>query len=190
MGIKKAIRRAGRVTVMVLAASAPIAAQNLPQGWQHVESKEGRFSITMPGTPQEKIITDSGVRTHLFWCNDLSEAANVTVADAPDEPADRGLKNLLQSFMTEDHINRVEDFQFDGYTGRRIEGTPSDGFGSLTVVAVAVGHRFYLLVFTTKEPIENMTDAPVFFSSFRFSDSGKACEFHYDTVDLRPSCRR
>src|SRR5437763_13445961 len=99
----------GLTLPLVLGAVQP---ENLPAGWRVFTSKEGRFSIALPGTPEEKkqrVTTATGnLDVFLFTVEGKNDSAYVTsYSDLPAGEVPPGSEEKRLDFAREGAVDRA-----------------------------------------------------------------------------------
>jgi hypothetical protein len=120
--------------------------------FEEFASKEGRFKVQMPGTPEEKTQTVAGVTLNLFLLEETDGGYAVAYADLPiaadekveaiqkrlDGARDGMLRNINATLVRESKITLKGKYQ-----GREIEANLPDKKGLLRARLYVVNKRLY-----------------------------------------------
>src|SRR5262245_17563822 len=164
------------VGVLVL----PLRASEEPKTeWKSFTSKDGRFSVQLPGTPRQKTVptmSDFGKAVLIFHTVALKEAmytANfcdfpVAVKDVPvdkffDASREGALRNLQGKLESERKI------KLNGHPGReQAIKLPEDG-KIFRARVYLVGQRMYQVVILAPKDVAFSKEADTFFDSFKLA---------------------
>lgn len=148
------------------------------QNWFSMESKEGRFSVSMPGHPKEipQIInTPVGeIDTHPLVLRRQNTAFIVMYSDYPKEYfKDQDMKSILDSFRdgavknTQGTLLLEKILTLGPYPGREIIIATPNGEGTSTDRFFLVGNRLYQLIVACPKADRYSPDINQFLESFK-----------------------
>jgi hypothetical protein len=158
--------RTGAIALALLAAAG--GCQKTYQ-WQNLSSKEGRFSVQMPGTPQTQSQSTAGV-TMTGEIVDLGdEAYTVMYGDLPPTGSfdlDKGVEGFV-SGVSGTLVSKKE-IAVDGNPGREFECSITKPVtGSASGRVILAGRRVYQVIAMGKGCNLNSPNVQKFVSSFK-----------------------
>ncbi len=162
-------------------ALAGVAAAQSDAAWKEFSSPEGRFSVLLPGTPQQQSqtqpIAGGSIATNLYIVNVGTGFYGVTVGDYPKEiiakkAADVHLNDTRDGLLRQvkGELLSEQPISSQGFPGREIKISASRGGKNLVAYdrMFLVDDRLFqaLVVVETKD--DNSRDIRKFLDSFRF----------------------
>jgi hypothetical protein len=167
------------VFVFVALGAASVCADDQPE-WKEFASKEGRFKVLMPGTPdQDKAETDSdfgkgvlhmsvvraGKTTYgANYCDFPAEIKKAPLKQVYDSSRDGAVANLEGKLASE------KDVKLGEYPGREIQIDVAEGKRLFRVRVYLVDQRLYqVVVFGTREAAVSK-EADKFLDSFELAE--------------------
>lgn len=168
--------------IFCLLSLKPALGDDATSSWQTIQSAEGKFSISMPGTAtfhQDKV-KEGGkdVTLNLYTFNPPGTIYQAAYADYGQDllantPTEKFIDNIEGGFLksiegtaTEEHPLTIQ-----GFPARDVLFKAPAFRGELQVIVVK--YRVYILAVAARNanPIEN--DLPRYFGSFRLTDTSK-----------------
>ena len=148
--------------------------------WKEFESKEGGFSVQMPGPPAEKrqtfntqvgsvdarfftVEADRGASVFMVVYGDYPEAlmAAEDMTILLDAARDGAVGNIQGTLLSERAIS------IGGHPGRELQVQSSDGKLALQIRIYLVGSRQYQVVMVSPKATPSTADRDRFFDSFK-----------------------
>lgn len=167
------IRKLTICLVVLVALSSSVAAQE----WQTFTSPEGRFSVSMPGTPQLSTSQSSSpvgaITTNTYDISSPGEDLSVSYADLPSIAvffggAGRIFSGAVSDFLKTENATQLtlDDTSISGHPGKVMTYQMPDGSVGKAMFYL-VGARLYVLT-ATRSASGPVPSQPIddFFSSF------------------------
>ncbi len=152
--------------------------------WKDFHSKEGGFSVTMPGTPVEKrqaFHTQAGpVEAHFFTveADRGSLVYMVVYGDYPEALMAAGDKEMLLDAARNGAVGNIQGtlvsertVSLGGHPGRELQVLSADGRLALRMRIYLVNSRQYQVVAVTPKETRSTEDRDRFLDSFRIAGS-------------------
>ncbi len=150
--------------------------------WQEFSSKEGAFSVSMPGAPAEKrqlFDTRSGsVEAHFFTLEHGSAVYMVVYGDYPEAPLAAADKDRILDSARDGAVGNIQGTLLDertvtlsGHPGREARIQSFDGRLELLMRIYLVNARQYQVVTVFPKETASTKDRDRFLDSFKLTGS-------------------
>ncbi len=152
--------------------------------WKEFESKEGGFSVMMPGPPAEKrqtFNTQLGSVDARFFTVEAERGSSVYMVvygDYPEALMATEDKGLLLDAARDGAVGNIQgtllserEISIGGHPGRELQVQSSDGKLSLQIRIYLVGSRQYQVVMVSPKSSTPAADRDRFFDSFKLKGS-------------------
>lgn len=164
------VKPAPNTTLSTLFPSSTLLTQ-AQTSWKEFSSSEGKFAVSMPGTPKQETETDDeGLTSHSFTVEiqNPDSAYLVTYYDVPEfaKATPEQIKELLDG--TPDafakggnaQLTRSESIILDGNPGREFEFTSTEGFSGKGRVYLVLDRLFLVVAIAPqRQNIERFLDS-------------------------------
>jgi len=167
----------GLTLPLVLGAVQP---ENLPAGWRVFTSKEGRFSIAMPGMPEEKkqrvTAATGNLDVFLFTIEGKNDSAYViSYTDLPAADAAPGTEEKRLDFAREGAVDRArgklrseKKIELDKHPGRELV-IETDKDAVIRMRIFVVKQRLYQTMALGSGAFVQSKEAALFLDSLKLS---------------------
>jgi hypothetical protein len=166
----------GLTLPLMLGAAQP---ENLPQGWRVFTSKEGSFSVKLPGAPEERkqrvTTATTTLDVYLFLVEAKEEGAAyvVSYSDLPADEVKPGAENKRLDLARDGAVEKArgklrseKKIELDGFPGRELViETPKDVVIRMRLYAVK--QRLYQAMAMGPGGFAQSKDATLFLDSLR-----------------------
>ena len=168
------------IALLIALAAALAGCESSP--WKDFQSKEGGFSVSMPGTPTEKrqaFHTQAGpVEAHFFTVEaDRGGTVYMVVyGDYPEALMASGDREMLLDAARDGAVGNIRGtllgeraVSLGGHPGRELQVLSSDGRLALQIRIYLANNRQYQVVAVTPKETRSTADRDRFFDSFRLT---------------------
>lgn len=149
-----------------------------PADWKEFSSKEGAFSVLMPGTPTEqtqKADTQAGtIEVHMFIFEQNGAAYMVGYNDYPEAIVQQADPSKMLDGARDGMVSNTQGkllgeqvISLDKYPGREIQIETSDGKLTMKNRVYLVNNRLYQVGVVTPKEESNSANITKFLASFK-----------------------